>query len=57
MKVMSTCVSWYSIAALIECDIVKQLLTEGIVVVLRMVYSEVQLLLVAFRRLCYVKTH
>jgi len=41
MKAMLSCVSWYSIAVYVECDLVKYMLTIGIVVVLRMVYSEV----------------
>jgi len=44
MKVMLTCVSWYSIAVYSECDIVKYMLTGGIVVVHRMIYSEVLVL-------------
>jgi len=57
MKVMLTCVSWYSIAVHIECDIVKWMLTAGNAVVLEMVYLQVSLLSVAFRRLYYVRTH
>jgi len=57
MKVMLTCVSWYSIAVYIDCDIVNYMLAGCIDVVFRMVYSEVELLPVAFQRLCYVKPH
>jgi len=52
---MLTCVSWYSIAVHVECDVLKWILTGGITVVLRMVYSEVKLVPVAFRLLYHVK--
>jgi len=38
---MLNCLSWYSISVHVECDILNWLLTGGITVVFRMVYSEV----------------